>query len=47
MNLTALPAFTDHPIWMFDDGARPIVCPGERLPALRVSTPAAARWPRF
>ena len=25
MNLTALPAFADHCIWMIDDGARAIV----------------------
>ena len=25
MNLTALPAFADNPLWMLDDGARAIV----------------------
>ncbi len=33
MNLTALPAFSDNHIWMWDDGARALVVdPGDAAP---------------
>ena len=33
MNLTALPAFSDNPIWMWGDGARALVVdPGDAAP---------------
>ena len=36
MNLTALPAFSDNYIWMFDDGQRAVVVdPGEAAPVLQ------------